>query len=254
MMLRRTILHRRKNGQDCSSVMHAAGPTIFRCRKAAHPLFLGIVLLSAATVTDAAADPIKDIVARVEARYRATNDLTADFNQITSVKGFATALKSAGRVYLKRAGKLRWDYLEPNLEQIFVDNDQVQFYVPEHKQVLTGQLSKMADSQAPLQLLQGAARLDKHYAVTAVPEPTKRRVPLLSLTPLSGGPDQPHIVVEVDPESYYLRRVELHDVNGGVSNIVFSNIRANSGLKDDFFVFSVPEDVEVVPAPKLAGP
>jgi outer membrane lipoprotein-sorting protein len=51
-----------------------------------------------------------------------------------------------------------------------------------------------------------------------------------------------------------LRRVELHDVNGGVSNIVFSNIRANSGLKDDFFVFAVPEGVEVVPAPKLVGP
>ena len=60
--------------------------------------------------------------------------------------------------------------------------------------------------------------------------------------------------MEVDPESYYLRRVELHDVNGGVSNIVFSNIRANSGLKDDVFVFLVPDDVEVVPAPKLVGP
>ena len=214
----------------------------------------GIFLLTTGAVSNAAVDPIKDIVSKVESRYRATNDLTADFNQTTTVKGFASALKSAGRVYLKRAGKLRWDYLEPNLEQIFVDNDQVQFYVPEHKQVLTGQLSKMADSQAPLQLLQGVARLDKHYAVSAVHGGAKGRLPLLSLTPLKGGPDQPRIVVEVDPESYYLRRVELHDVNGGVSNIVFSNIRANSGLKDDFFVFSVPEGVEVVPAPKLVGP
>jgi outer membrane lipoprotein carrier protein len=215
---------------------------------------IGIFLLTTGTITEAAVDPIKEIVSKVEARYRATNDLTADFNQTTTVKGFATALKSAGRVYLKRAGKLRWDYLDPNLEQIFVENDHVQFYVPEHKQVLTGQLSKMADSQAPLQLLQGASRLDKHYEVSAVPGGAKGRLPLLSLTPLRGGPDQPRIVVEVDPESYYLRRVELHDVNGGVSNIVFSNIRANSGLKDDIFVFSVPADVEVMPAPKLAGP
>jgi outer membrane lipoprotein carrier protein len=224
------------------------------CRVGLTCLITGIVLLTIGTITFAAVDPIKDIVTKVEARYRATNDLTADFNQTTTVKGFATALKSGGRVYLKRAGKLRWDYLEPNLEQIFVDNDQVQFYVPEHKQVLTGQLSKMADSQAPLQLLQGVARLDKHYAVAAVPEGAKGRLPLLSLTPLRGGPDQPRIIAEVDPESYYLRRVELHDVNGGVSNIVFSNIRANSGLKDDFFAFSVPADVEVVPAPKLVGP
>jgi outer membrane lipoprotein carrier protein len=211
------------------------------------------VILLTTGIAHAAVD-VKEIVTKVEARYRATNDLTADFNQTTTVKGFATALKSAGRVYLKRPGKLRWDYLEPNLEQIFVENDYVQFYVPEHKQVLTGQLSKMADSQAPLQLLQGAARLDKHYAVAAVQDGTKGRLPLLSLTPLKGGPDQPRIIVEVDPASYFLRRVELHDVNGGISNIIFSNIRANTGIKDDFFVFSVPQDVEVVPAPKLVGP
>jgi outer membrane lipoprotein carrier protein len=217
---------------------------------------IGLLLLCVTVAEGATEDRVKEIVNKVEARYRATTDLMADFNQTTTVKGFATALKSAGRVYLKRPGKLRWDYLEPNLEQIFVDNDQVRFYVPEHKQVLTGQLSKMADSQAPLQLLQGAARLDKHYAVAAAPDGAKGsgRLPLLTLTPLKGGPDRPQIVVEVDPENYFLRRVELHDVNGNVSNFLFSKIHANTGLKDELFAFSVPEDVEVVPAPKLMGP
>ena len=215
-----------------------------------------LLLISSLIAESYAEDRVKEIVNKVESRYRTTADLTADFNQTTTVKGFATAMKSAGRVYLKRPGKLRWDYLEPNLEQIFVDNDAVQFYVPEHKQVLTGQLSKMADSQAPLQLLQGAARLDKYYAVAAVPDGAKGsgRLPLLLLTPLKGGPDQPQIIVELDHENYFLRRVELHDVNGNVSNFVFSKIRANTGLKDEWFGFSVPEDVEVVPAPKLIGP
>jgi len=220
-------------------------------------LSVAILVLSSLVMAEAASeDRVKEIVNKVESRYRTTTDLTADFNQTTTVKGFATAMKSAGRVYLKRPGKLRWDYLEPNLEQIFVDNDSVQFYVPEHKQVLTGQLSKMTDSQAPLQLLQGAARLDKHYAVGAAPDGAKGggRLPLLLLTPLKGGPDQPQIIVEVDPENYFLRRVELHDVNGNVSNFVFSKIRANTGLKDDLFAFSIPDDVEVVRAPKLIGP
>jgi outer membrane lipoprotein-sorting protein len=77
---------------------------------------------------------------------------------------------------------------------------------------------------------------------------------LLALTPLAGGPDQPNIVIEVDPASYLLRRVELHDVSGNVSNFVFSKVRVNSGLKEDLFVFVIPKDVEVVPAPTLAGP
>src|SRR5436853_1779092 len=170
---------------------------------------LAICVLFCCSMADAAEeDQVKEIVNKVETRYRKMTDLTADFNQSTTVKGFATALQSSGRIYLKRPGKLRWDYLEPNLEQIFVDNDQVQFYVPEHKQVLTGRLSKMADSQAPLQLLQGVGRLDEHYAVSASPDGAKGAggLPILVLAPLEGGPDQPRIAVEFDPETYLLRR------------------------------------------------
>jgi outer membrane lipoprotein carrier protein len=203
-----------------------------------------------------AGDPVKNLVKKVEARYQKTTDLTAEFAQTTSVRGFASAIKSAGRVYLKRPGKLRWDYLEPTLEQIFVENDKVQFYIPEHKQVLNGQLSKMTNSQAPLQLLQGIGRLDEHYLVALTPDGAKGNggLPLLSLTPPEGGPDQPRIVVEVDATTHFLRRVELHDVNGNVSTFTFSAIKANTGLKDELFVFTVPKGVEVITAPTLAAP
>lgn len=203
-----------------------------------------------------AGDPVKDLVRKVEARYQKTTDLTAEFSQSTDIKGFAKPLQSSGRVYIKRPGKLRWDYLSPTLEQIFVDNDKVQFYIPEHKQVLVGQLSKLANSQAPLQLLQGIGRLDRHYLITAAPDEARGSggLPLLSLTLRDGGPDHPRLVVEVDPSSYFLRRVELHDVNGNVSTFTFSEIRANTGLKDNLFEFTVPQDVEVVNAPTLAVP
>jgi len=216
-------------------------------------LVLGGVCLPGAV---RAADPVQDLVRKVEARYQKTTDLTAEFAQTTSIRGFASAIKSAGRVYLKRPGKLRWDYLEPTLEQIFVENDKVQFYIPEHKQVLNGQLSRMANSQAPLQLLQGIGRLDEHYHVGLTPEGARGNggLPLLNLTLPDGGPDQPRIVVEVDAATNFLRRVELHDVNGNVSAFTFSAIRANTGLKDDLFVFTVPKGVEVIPAPTLAAP
>jgi outer membrane lipoprotein carrier protein len=203
-----------------------------------------------------AGDPVKDLVRKVEARYQKTTDLTAEFSQSTDIKGFAKPLQSSGRVYIKRPGKLRWDYLAPTLEQIFVDNDKVQFYIPEHKQVMIGQLSKMANSQAPLQLLQGIGRLDALYQVSPSADGAKGQggLPLLSLTLPDGGPDQPRIVVEVDPGSYFLRRVELHDVNGNVSTFTFSALRANTGLKDELFEFTVPQDVEVVNAPTLAVP
>ena len=227
-------------------------------RSFAWRLALAVFVLGGACLPDAghSADPVKDLVKKVEARYQKTTDLTAEFAQTTSVRGFASAIKSAGRVYLKRPGKLRWDYLEPTLEQIFVENDKVQFYIPEHKQVLNGQLSRMANSQAPLQLLQGIGRLDEHYLVALTPDGARGNggLPLLSLTLPDGGPDQPRIVVEVDAATHFLRRVELHDVNGNVSTFTFSALKANTGLKDDLFVFTVPKGVEVITAPTLAAP
>src|SRR5438309_1154648 len=113
---------------------------------------LAMGLLFCCSMADASEeDQVKEIVNKVETRYRKMTDLTADFNQSTTVKGFATALQSSGRIYLKRPGKLR-------------------------------------------------------------------------------------------------------DTNGSVSNFLFSKIRANTGLKDAVFGFSVPQDVEVVPAPTLSGP
>lgn len=225
---------------------------LVRALAAAAFVFVGLCLPAAAR----AGNPVKDLVNKVETRYKKLNDFTTDFTQTTSVKGFASAIKSAGRVYLKRPGKLRWDYLEPTLEQIFVDNDKVQFYIPEHKQVLTGQLSKMANSQAPLQLLQGIGRLDTYYIVSPAPDGAKGNggLPILHLTLQDSGPDQPRLVVEVDAATHFLRRVEMHDVNGNVSTFVFSSFKPNTGLKDETFAFTPPKDVEVIPAPTLAPP
>jgi len=229
-----------------------SGHVLARIVAAATLVAAGLCLSAAAPVKD----PVQDLVKKVETRYRKLNDFSADFTQTTSVRGFASAIKSAGRVYLKRPGKLRWDYLEPTLEQIFVEDDKVQFYIPEHKQVLTGQLSKMTNSQAPLQLLQGVGRLDTYYLVSRAPDGAKGSggLPILHLTLRDGGPDHPRIVVEVDAATHFLRRIELHDVNGNVSTFVFSSFKPNTGLKEEVFAFTAPQDVEVIHAPTLSPP
>src|SRR5438309_12078252 len=154
-----------------------------------------------------AGDPVKKVVKKVEGRCQKPTDLTAEFSQSTDIKGFTKPLQSSGRVYIKRPGKLRWDYLAPTLEQIFVDNDKVRFYIPEHKQVMIGQLPKFTNSQAPLQLLQAIGRLDALYRVSQTLDGAKGEggLPLLSLTLRDGGPDHPRMVAEVDPGTHSQR-------------------------------------------------
>ena len=60
------------------------------------------------------------IVKKIQDQYQATQSLEADFTQVNHYEGFSSTFTSKGRLYIKRPGKLRWDYLEPSKQQVFV--------------------------------------------------------------------------------------------------------------------------------------
>ena len=203
---------------------------------------------------------VLEVVKKIQVRYEKTRDLQATFTQKTRIEGFSTPVISTGRFYIKKPGRLRWDYIEPAIEEIYVNKDDVKMYVPEHKQVLVGKLTYMAASQAPLQLLQGVAKLNEEFDIepTANKERGAGGIPLVSLTPKQGRAEPERaiqkIVIEVQPNTYFLKTIALHEVSGNIATFEFSELKPNSGLKDDLFDFKTPADVEVVRAPVLSRP
>jgi outer membrane lipoprotein carrier protein len=203
---------------------------------------------------------LRGVVEKLQARYEQTKDLQADFKQTTKIEGFGTPITSSGKVFIKKPGRLRWDYLEPNPEEIYVNGNEVKMYVPEHKQVLVGKLTQMAASQAPLELLQGVAKLEEQYDVdpAASGERAEGSAPRLTLVPKATGSESVRtvmrIVLDLNPKTYYIQRVAIHEVSGNVATFQFSNLKANSGLKNALFDFTVPAGVEVVKAPTLSPP
>jgi len=211
-------------------------------------------------VNEKALQEVREVVKQLQARYEKTKDLQADFSQKTKIEGFERPVTSSGKVYIKKPGRLRWDYLDPATEQIYVNQEDVKVYVPEHKQVLVGKLTQMAASKAPLELLQGAAKLDESFEI----EPTRGRdrgvggMPLITLIPKAKEQESTQnlqkIVVEVFPKTYFIRTVSLHEVSGNVAVFEFSNLKPNLGLGNEVFDFKTPADAEVVRAPILNGP
>jgi outer membrane lipoprotein carrier protein len=133
-------------------------------------------------------------------------------------------------------------------------------YVPEHKQVLVGKLTQMAASQAPLQLLQGVAKIDEEFEIEPARggERGESGLPLITLTPKSTEPDASRsvskLVIEVQPKTYFIKTVTIHEISGNISTFAFSNLKPNTGLKSDLFVFKAPAGVEVIKAPTLMPP
>lgn len=226
---------------------------------------LSLLLVTPVCAADGPADDkalqeVREVVKLIQARYEKTKDLQADFSQKTRIEGFERPVTSSGKVYIKKPGRLRWDYLDPANEEIYVNHDDVKVYVPEHKQVLVGKLTQMAASKAPLELLQGAARLEESFDI----EPTtgKERgvggIRLITLIPKAKDSESARslqrIVVEVFPKTYFIRTVSLHEISGNVATFEFSALKPNLGLGNDVFDFKAPPDAEVVKAPVLSGP
>ena len=197
-------------------------------------------------------DEVKVLVNRVDARYAQIKDFQADFVQETRIQGFDTPIRSSGRVYLKKPGRLRWDYLEPSVEHIYVHQDQLAMYVPAHNQVLKGSLTMMVSTKAPLRLLQGVGKLAEHFSVesTGNGERGAGGLPLLTLIPkpVSGSPPSSlvRIVSEIQPHTYLIQSIALHENSGNVSTFRFSNFKVNTGLDDAVLILNPPEGVVTV--------
>jgi len=216
-------------------------------------IVIGCVLVVIPVLVQAkASDELGALINRVDAQYAQIKDFQADFVQETRIQGFDTPIRSSGRVYLKKPGRLRWDYLEPSVEHIYVHEDQVAMYVPAHNQVLKGSLTMMVSTKAPLRLLQGVGKLAEHFT----PQPTgdgekgEGGLPLVTLIPkrVAGAPPSSlvKIVADIQPRTHMIQALALHEKNGNVSVFRFSGFKVNKGLEDAVLILNPPEGVVIV--------
>jgi outer membrane lipoprotein carrier protein len=194
------------------------------------------------------------VVSRVDDRYAKTQDLQGEFTQETIIEGFETGFKSTGRFYLKKPGLLRWDYLEPSKENIYVDGDEVMMYVPEHQQVVKGTLTQIAASKGPLALLLGVGKLSKQFTVLESPEASSdsQKMPDLTLIPKPDGDTAPtikKILLQLFTDSYLIQTITIFETSGNISRVHFDHIQVNQGLATNLLKFTLPPDVVVVDFP-----
>ena len=85
--------------------------------------------LAAEEFDENAVKEVREVVKQLQARYEKTKDIQADFAQKTTIEGFERPIASSGKVYIKKPGRLRWNYLDPSVEDIYVNRDDVKVYV-----------------------------------------------------------------------------------------------------------------------------
>src|SRR5213078_4857872 len=95
----------------------------------------------------------------VDEHYNRLRTLQAEFTEI--YRGSGIERTESGTLWLKKPGKMRWEYRSPK-EKLFVsDGKTAWFYVPEDRQARKSSAKKLEDLRSPLAFLLGKTKLQK---------------------------------------------------------------------------------------------
>ncbi|MGH7392183.1 MAG: LolA family protein [Candidatus Rokuibacteriota bacterium] len=202
-----------------------------------------------ATTPAAAATSLDDVVRGLESAYGRLTDLRAEFTQTAFNKSLNSTIPARGTVYLKKGGKLRWEYAEPARQEIVSDGATLWVYTPTLNQVNTGPAPEALAGPAG-SFLAGLGRLREHFNVRflnpAQPVDGDGHV-VLDLTPRQPLPTMARLILALDPKSWEVRRAVVHDQFENTVTMRFAKMTLNTGLADRLFTFVPPPGVATVP-------
>jgi outer membrane lipoprotein carrier protein len=205
---------------------------------------LACALQTAAT----AAPSLEEAVGALEQAQRRVTDLKAPFRQAAHNRTLNQTIDARGTLYLKKPGRLRWEYQTPTPQEIVSDGARLWIYTPELKQVNVSAAPAALAGPAG-SFLQGLGQVREHFQARFLnpAQPTDADgLVVLDLTPKRPQPLLARLVVSVDPRSWLVRQAVVHDELGNTVTVRFGETVVNSGLSDALFVFVPPPGVAVV--------
>ena len=166
---------------------------------------------------------------------------SADFKQ-TIDDGHGNVMRSAaGRLYLQRPGKFRWDYSEPSEQLVLADGKQIWFYDKDLAQANVRDMDTTLAS-TPASLLSGAGSVSTQFDVTALP----RGEGLQWFQLIPKHPDTDFQLVRIGFDKGELRSMFLADKLNQITQLTFSNSKRNVPFAPDLFSFVPPPGVDVI--------
>ena len=214
-------------------------------------LFLaGLAGVAAAqTPAPAGAMSLDDAVRGLETAYGKITDLKAEFDQTAFNKSLNQSIPAKGVVYLKKGGKLRWEYADPTPQQIVSDGKTLWIYTPALRQVNVGTAPEALAGPAG-SFLAGLGKLREHFNVRflnpAQPKDAEGNV-VLDLTPKQPLPTLSRLILALEPSRWELRKAVVYDQFENMVTMRFTKLVVNGGLSDRLFTFVPPPGVATVP-------
>ena len=193
----------------------------------------------------------KQVAQKIQKFYEATRDFQAAFQQEYFSKALGRKKSSSGFVYIKKPGKMRWDYKEPRPKHFIADGQALYIYDPELEQVMVDRAFSGSSLTTAVTFLWGKGKLSDEFAVAfyGMGDLGGSQHYVLEMLPKKKARFK-KLVMVVDKKTFKVTETVVEDPGGNVNHIFFAKISTNVGLKDESFNFEIPEGVDVIEAPK----
>jgi outer membrane lipoprotein carrier protein len=189
---------------------------------------------------------VKNIAAHVDAHYNHLRSLEAEFTEV--YRGSGMERTESGTLWLKKPGKMRWEYRSPR-EKLFVsDGKDAWFYVPADRQARKTAAKKLEDVRSPLAFLLGKTKLEKELqGLSLAPdvEPATAGDVVLRGVPQAMADRVSQILLEITPDDR-IARIVIQEVDGAATEYRFAGMKEDVALGDARFEFKPPAGTETV--------
>lgn len=200
-------------------------------------LLLAAVALQAQTALNARA-----LAARIDRHYNSLHSLSVHFVQ--HYDGMGAHRKEEGVLLLRKPGKMRWSYTDPDGQLFILDGKYAYFYTPGQSEAQRVPEKELNDLRSPLRFLLGHTELEKElanlqmtptgngdYELTGVPKGMEQRVAELK--------------IEAEPNGT-IRTMSIVETDGVTNSFDLSGELGNAPAPESAFVFTAPPGVHIV--------
>ena len=194
----------------------------------------------------AGAEDVLTVAAAVDAHYNHMRTLQTEFTEV--YRGSGIERTESGTLWLKKPGKMRWEYRSPR-EKLFVsDGKDAWFYVPGDRQARRTEARKLDDIRSPLAFLLGKSKLEKELqGLSLAPDVAPLTVGDIVLrgVPQALADRVSEILLEVTPQ-HRIVRIEINEVDGSVTEYRFSDQKEDEAISEGLFRFRPPAGTETL--------
>jgi outer membrane lipoprotein carrier protein len=206
-----------------------------------------VICLGAAlsSVADPVAD-LKTLATAVDEHYNHLHSLQAQFTE--NYRGSGIERTETGTLWLKKPGKMRWEYRSPREKLFISDGKDAWFYVPEDRQARKMEARKLDDIRSPWAFLLGKTKLEKELqALSLAPDvpPLSPENVVLRGVPRALADRVSEIVLEISPD-HRIVRILLNEVDGSVTEYRLSEEHEDQAISDSRFQFRPPAGTETI--------